>query len=176
MCLYVRVADSAFNLSSAVAAVDHPWPGFDPCEKVNETGQRVAKFAERHGVPFEFHGLTGKWESFKARDFDLRDDEVLAVISVNMHKISDECVLSGSPRELLLKRIRSLNPKVRMYGNMTKYQQAAICISLALLPCTEGKYCRLTHILVYLLGPNYEMRRDQIWDAGLCLRRFERSL
>lgn len=111
---------SAFNLSCAVAAVDHPWPGFDPCEKVNETGQRIAKFAERYGIPFEYHGFVGKFESFKARDFDLRDDEMLAVISVNMHRISDDCVLSGSPRELLLKRIRSLNPKVRVYENMAE--------------------------------------------------------
>lgn len=97
-----------------VAGIDLPWPGVDPCKKSNETGERLAKFAKRWGVPFEFKSFAGKWESFKARDFDLKDDEVLAVKCCNMHKILDECVLSGSPRELLLKRIRSLNPKVYM--------------------------------------------------------------
>lgn len=97
-----------------MAGIDHPYPGVDPCKKINETGQRLAEFAKKWGVPFEFQALAGKWESFTARDFDLRDDEVLVVKACCMSKVHDECVLSGSPRELLLKRIRSLNPKVYM--------------------------------------------------------------
>ena len=96
-----------------MAGVDFPYPGFDPLKKINDTGQRIAKIAKMWGIPFEFRGLTGKWESFTARDFDLRTDEVLAVKTCYTHTIHDDCVLSGSPRELVLKRIRSLNPKVR---------------------------------------------------------------
>ncbi|KAG0603507.1 hypothetical protein M758_10G098800 [Ceratodon purpureus] len=96
-----------------MTGVDFPYPGFDPLKKINDTGQRIAKIAKMWGIPFEFRGLTGKWESFTARDFDLRTDEVLAVKTCYTHTIHDDCVLSGSPRELVLKRIRSLNPKVR---------------------------------------------------------------
>jgi hypothetical protein len=96
-----------------VAGVDLPYPGFDPLKKLNDTGQRIAKLAETWGIPFEFQGIAvRKWESYTARDFDLRSDEVLAVKVCHSHTIYDDCVLSGSPRELILKRIRSLNPKV----------------------------------------------------------------
>jgi hypothetical protein len=100
-----------------MTGVDHPYPGIDPCKKINETGNRLAKFAKKWGVPFEFQAFAGKWESFKARDFDLRDDEVLVVKVCNVRKIHDESVLSGSPRELSLKRIRSLNPKVLIFDD-----------------------------------------------------------
>lgn len=96
--------------------VDLPYPGFDPLKKINDTGQRIAKLAGTWGIPFEFQGIAvRKWESYTARDFDLRSDEVLAVKVCNSHTIYDDCVLSGSPRELMLKRIRSLNPKVFIF-------------------------------------------------------------
>lgn len=117
-----------------MTGVDYPYPGVDPCKKINETGNRLAEFAKKWGVPFEFQAFAGKWESFKARDFDLRDDEVLVVQACNMRKNHDECVLSGSPRELSLKRIRSLNPKVFIFDDtsaafnaplfMTRFREA----------------------------------------------------
>lgn len=94
--------------------VDVPYPGDDPCWKIHQTGRRLAEFAKMWNVPFEFHALAGKWESFTAKDFNLRSDEVLAVTSHKMHNILDESVLGSSPRELLLRRIRSLNPKVSL--------------------------------------------------------------
>lgn len=110
----IYVAQFYLKISSAMSGVDVPCPGFDPCKRLKDNGQRIAKLAKMWGIPFEFRGLAGKWESFTARDFNLRDDEVLAVKLCCIHTIHDECVLSGSPRELLLKRVRSLNPKVHM--------------------------------------------------------------
>ncbi|KAG0566949.1 hypothetical protein KC19_7G099200 [Ceratodon purpureus] len=98
-----------------MTGVDYPSPGDDPCRKIHETGRRLAEFAKRWGVPFEYHALAGEWESFTAKDFNLRDDEVLAVTSVKVHHISDESVVGASPRELLMRRIRSLNPKVFIF-------------------------------------------------------------
>lgn len=95
-----------------ITGVDVPYPGEDPCWKIEQTGRRLAEFAKMWNVPFEFHALAGKWESFTARDFNLRSDEVLAVITHRLHNILDVSVLGASPRELLLRRIRSLNPKV----------------------------------------------------------------
>jgi hypothetical protein len=98
---------------SAMAGIEFPHPGDDPLKKLHETGRRLAEFAKKWGVPFEYHALAGSsWELFTAKDFDLRKEEVLAVSTYKMHLISDEGVLGASPRELLLRRIRSLNPKV----------------------------------------------------------------
>jgi hypothetical protein len=98
--------------SSAVSGIDIPYPGDDPLKKLHGLGRRLEKFANWYGVPFEFQALAGNWESFTARDIDIRKDEVLAVSSHRTHLVHDEGVLGASPRELLLRRIRSLNPKV----------------------------------------------------------------
>lgn len=75
-------------------------------------GRRLEQFAKKYRVPFEFQALAGNWESFTARDINIRKDEVLAVSAHRAHLIHDEGVLSASPREVLLRRMRSLNPKV----------------------------------------------------------------
>lgn len=95
-----------------MAGIDYAYPGNDPALKINETGRRLAEFAKSYGVPFEFVPLAGNWESFTARDMNLRDDEVLAVCSDRLHTLLDESVMATSPRELVLRRIRSMNPKV----------------------------------------------------------------
>jgi len=95
-----------------MTGIDYPYPGNDPALKINETGRRLAEFAKSCGVPFEFVALAGNWESFTARDMNLRDDEVLAVCSDRLHTLLDESVMATSPRELVLRRIRSMNPKV----------------------------------------------------------------
>ena len=102
--------------SSAVSAIDLPYPGDDPLKKINGVGRRLKQFAQRFGVEFEFQALArNNWESITARDIDIRKEEVLAVCCNRCHLMHDEGVLGASPRELLLKRIRSLNPKVRTF-------------------------------------------------------------
>lgn len=98
-----------------ITGIDHPHPGNDPDLKVKETGRRLTGFAKTYNVPFEFVGLAGSWESFTARDMNLRDDEVLAVCSDRLHTLLDESVMATSPRELVLRRIRSMNPKVFVF-------------------------------------------------------------
>lgn len=99
-----------------MAGIDSPHPGDDPCLKINETGRRLEAFAKKWNVPFEFVALAGPWESFTARDMNLRDDEVLAVCSDKLHSLLDESVMATSPREVVLKRIRCMNPKVNICG------------------------------------------------------------
>ena len=98
---------------SAMAGIEFPHSGDDPLKNLNETGRRLEEFAKKWAVPFEYHALAGsKWELFTQKDFDLRKEEVLAVTTSKMHLVNDEGVLGASPRELVLRRIRSLNPKV----------------------------------------------------------------
>lgn len=68
------------------------------------------------GVPFEFHAIAEKWEAITPAHLLLRDDEVLAVNSMfRFRHLLDESVTAASPRNLVLSRIRSLNPKVFSY-------------------------------------------------------------
>ena len=99
-----------------MAGIDYPYPGNDPALKINETGRRLEEFAKGCSLPFEFVAMPGNWESFTARDMNLRDDEVLAVCSDRMHTLLDESVMAASPREVVLRRIRSMNPKVHIYS------------------------------------------------------------
>ena len=97
-----------------MAGIDLPHPGSDPCLKLHETGHRLELIAKDWGVQLEFVALAGSWESFTARDMSLREDEVLAVCSDKLHTLLDESVMATSPRELVLRRIRNMNPKVHI--------------------------------------------------------------
>lgn len=104
--------DSITSLCSVLAGIDTPHSGNDPCLKIKETGSRLEAIAKDCGVQLEFVALAGSWESFTARDMCLREDEVLAVCSDKLHTLLDESVMATSPREVVLRRIRSMNPKV----------------------------------------------------------------
>lgn len=95
-----------------MTVIDSASPGDDPASKLHETGRRLTAFAKDVNLPFEFVGLAGNWESFTARDMNLRDDDVLLVYSVGLHRLLDASVVASSPREVVLRRIRSINPKV----------------------------------------------------------------
>jgi hypothetical protein len=97
-----------------VAGIDVPHPGNDPCLKIHETKGRLEAIAKIWNVQLEFVALAGSWESFTARDMNLREDEVLAVCSDKLHSLLDESVMATSPREVVLRRIRSMNPKVHI--------------------------------------------------------------
>lgn len=114
LVMLVSLLSSVISLSSAVAGIDLPHPGNDPCLKIHETGRRLEAIAKDCGVQLEFVALTGSWESYTARDMSLREDEVLAVWSEKLHTLLDESVMATSTREVVLRRIRSMNPKVHI--------------------------------------------------------------
>uniref|UniRef100_A0A7I4FJP5 GRAS family protein n=1 Tax=Physcomitrium patens TaxID=3218 RepID=A0A7I4FJP5_PHYPA len=91
--------------------------GFRPSARIQDTGRRLAKLAKQMGVPFEFHAIAEKWEAITPAHLLLRDDEVLAVNSMfRFRHLLDESVTAASPRNLVLSRIRSLNPKIFVQG------------------------------------------------------------
>jgi len=96
-----------------VSGIDRPQPGFRPSERIQETGRRLARVADHVGVPFEFHAIAEKWEAITPAHLFLRNDEVLAVNCMfRLRHLLDESVMAASPRNLVLSRIRSMNPKV----------------------------------------------------------------
>jgi hypothetical protein len=102
-------------LAYFVSGIDRPQAGFRPSERIQETGRRLAQVAEDYGVPFEFHAIAEKWEAITPAHLFLRSDEVLAVNCIfRLRHLMDESIMAASPRNLVLKRIQSMNPKVPM--------------------------------------------------------------
>lgn len=88
----------------------------NPLSRVEGCGRRLAKFAERLGVPFEYHGLAQRFEEITPAKISLRDYEVLAVTChYRLHYLMDETVVATHPRKSVLTTIRRLNPKVSLY-------------------------------------------------------------
>nr|GME01016.1 scarecrow-like protein 14 [Ipomoea batatas] len=100
-----------------ITGIDLPQPGFRPAERVEETGKRLANYAERFNVPFEFNAIAKKWETIKIEDIKINKDEVLVVNCLfRLRNLLDETVVVNSPRDIVLKLIRELNPHVFIQG------------------------------------------------------------
>ncbi|KAK6145374.1 hypothetical protein DH2020_022194 [Rehmannia glutinosa] len=100
-----------------VTGIDLPCPGFRPSQRVEETGRRLARYAETFNVPFEFHAIAQKWETIKLKDLKINKDEVLAVNCLyRFRNLLDETVIVNSPRNIVLNLIRKMNPAVFVLG------------------------------------------------------------
>ncbi|KAJ7530349.1 hypothetical protein O6H91_15G090500 [Diphasiastrum complanatum] len=101
-----------------ITGIDCPQPGFKPASRVDETGRWLAHFARLWGVPFEYHALAIKWENIQPASLHLRhDDEVLIVnCMLRLRHLTDETMMAESPRKIVLKKIRSMNPKIFVQG------------------------------------------------------------
>ncbi|BFG22699.1 hypothetical protein CerSpe_089730 [Prunus speciosa] len=96
-----------------ITGIDLPRPGFRPVEMVEETGLRLANYAETYRVPFEFNAIAQTWDTIQIEDLKIDRDEVLVVNSVHrLRRLLDETVMVESPKDLVLKLIRKINPDV----------------------------------------------------------------
>lgn len=100
-----------------ITGIDCPQPGFRPAERVEETGCRLADYAKSFGVPFEYKAIASKWENVDVEELSLRSDEVLVVNCLyRMRHLLDETVVVESPRNIVLNKIRKMNPRVFILG------------------------------------------------------------
>ncbi|KAH8940666.1 hypothetical protein BDL97_15G101100 [Sphagnum fallax] len=101
-----------------VTGIDHPRePNSTSSERVQETGQRLAKFAKLCGVPFEYIAIAKEWENITLDELDLKEREVLAVnCFFRLQHLLDNQVVPANPRLFILKMIRTMNPKVFVTG------------------------------------------------------------
>lgn len=99
-----------------ITGIERPQPGFRPAERVEETGRRLAKYCERFNVPFEYQAIaTQNWETIKLDDLKINhaEGEVLAVNCLfRFNNLLDETVTLDSPRDAVLRLIRSMNPDI----------------------------------------------------------------
>ncbi|CAK9133601.1 unnamed protein product [Ilex paraguariensis] len=100
-----------------ITGIDFPHPGFRPSERVEETGRRLANYAETFKVPFEFNGIAQKWETIQIEDLKIDKDEVLVVNCLyRFRNLLDETVVLNSPRDIVLNLIRKMNPDIFIQG------------------------------------------------------------
>lgn len=100
-----------------ITGIDLPCPGFRPSARVEETGRRLAGYAETFGVPFEFNAIAQKWETIKLEDIIIEKDELLVVSCLfRFRNLLDETVIVNSPRNIVLNLIRKMNPAVFVLG------------------------------------------------------------
>ncbi|GER35650.1 GRAS family transcription factor [Striga asiatica] len=101
-----------------ITGIDFPQPGFRPAERVEDTGRRLARYCERFGVPFEYKAMACRWETVRAEDLGIEENEVVAVNCLyRLHNVEDETVISdGSPRDAVLKLMREIKPRIFVQG------------------------------------------------------------
>ncbi|KAL5580977.1 hypothetical protein UlMin_013419 [Ulmus minor] len=100
-----------------ITGIELPQRGFRPAERVQETGNRLAKYCERYGVPFEYNAIAQKWETIQIEDIKIDKNEVLAVNCLFRFKnLLDESVVVNSPRNVVLKLIRKIHPDIFVHA------------------------------------------------------------
>ncbi|KAL0401342.1 UNVERIFIED_CONTAM: Scarecrow-like protein 14 [Sesamum latifolium] len=100
-----------------ITGIDLPCPGFRPSERVEETGRRLARYAETFKVPFEFNAIAQKWETITLEDLKINTNELVVVNCLfRFRNLLDETVMVNSPRNIVLNLIRKMNPAVFVLG------------------------------------------------------------
>lgn len=100
-----------------ITGIDLPQSGFRPADRIEETGARLADYARSFNVPFEFKAIAARWENVRVEHLDIRKDELLVVNCLYRFKtLLDESVVAESPRDIVLKTIRKMNPDVFIHG------------------------------------------------------------
>ncbi|KAF8006116.1 hypothetical protein BT93_K0427 [Corymbia citriodora subsp. variegata] len=100
-----------------ITGIDLPQPGFRPAERVEETGRRLANYAEIFKVPFEYNAIAKRWEFIKLEELKIDRDEVTIVNCMYRFKnLFDETVTEESSRDIVLNLIRRAQPELFLHG------------------------------------------------------------
>ncbi|KAJ6827958.1 scarecrow-like protein 9 [Iris pallida] len=100
-----------------ITGIDLPQSGFRPRERLDETGRRLTEYAKFFGVPFEYKGISGRWEDVSVEDLNIDKDEVLVVNCLYMFRnLADETVAVDCPRNMVLNTIRKMKPDIFIHG------------------------------------------------------------
>ncbi|XP_047981830.1 scarecrow-like protein 14 [Salvia hispanica] len=100
-----------------ITGIDFPQSGFRPAERVSDTGDRLARYCQRFGVPFEYKAIAQKWESIKLEELEIERGELLVVNCLHrLPNVPDETVVVDSPRDQVLKLIKRIDPDMFIQG------------------------------------------------------------
>ncbi|KAI3519939.1 hypothetical protein L1887_09159 [Cichorium endivia] len=100
-----------------ITGIDFPCRGFRPSQRVEETGRRLANYAETFNVPFKFKAIAQKWDTITLEDLELDRNETLIVnCSYRFRYLLDETVIVDSPRNKVVNLIREMDPDMFIQG------------------------------------------------------------
>ncbi|TQD71922.1 hypothetical protein C1H46_042541 [Malus baccata] len=100
-----------------ITGIEFPQLGFRPAERVEETGRRLAAYAEKFNMPFEYNAIAKKWETITLEELKIDKDGVLVVNFLYQGKnLLDESVFVDSVRNRVLDLIRRINPDIFIHG------------------------------------------------------------
>ncbi|TVU18328.1 hypothetical protein EJB05_34418, partial [Eragrostis curvula] len=100
-----------------ITGIDVPRPGFRPLEIIEEAGKRLADYAKRFEVPFEYQGISSRFETIQIEDLNIEEGELLIINCMDrMENLGDETVAMNSARDRVLKIMRRMNPNVFILG------------------------------------------------------------
>lgn len=100
-----------------MTAIELPQPGFRPAQRVERTGQRLKKCAERFNVPFEYTAIAQRWETIMPEDIIIDGDEITIVNCMyRLRNIIDDTLGGDSPRDSVLNLIKKMKPDLFVHG------------------------------------------------------------
>ncbi|XP_015581974.2 scarecrow-like protein 9 [Ricinus communis] len=100
-----------------ITGIDFPQPGFRPAERVEETGRRLATYAKKFNVPFEYNAIAKKWETIKFEELKIDREEIIVVTCFYRAKnLLDETVVVDSPKDIVLRLVKKINPNIFILG------------------------------------------------------------
>eukprot|EP00249_Psilotum_nudum_P009808 c22166_g1_i1 orf=368-2614(-) len=99
-----------------ITGIDNPHPGLNPAERLEDTGRRLADYARTCRVTLEYQAVACRAEKLDLNDLNLRENEVVVVNCINrLRHVMDETA-GSTARQTVLKKMRSINPKVFVLG------------------------------------------------------------
>ncbi|KAJ9180710.1 hypothetical protein P3X46_008923 [Hevea brasiliensis] len=100
-----------------ITGIDFPQPGFRPAERVEETGRRLATYAKKFNVPFEYSAIAKKWETIKLEELKIDREEVIVVTCFyRARNLLDETVAVDSQKDIVLQLVRKINPDIFIHA------------------------------------------------------------
>ncbi|OEL29014.1 Scarecrow-like protein 9 [Dichanthelium oligosanthes] len=100
-----------------ITGIDVAETGFRPCKRIEETGKRLAEYAEMFNVPFQYQGLASRWENICIEDLNIDKDEVLIINCLyQMKNLGDATEDIDSARDRVLRLMKRINPGVLIIG------------------------------------------------------------
>nr|XP_011461323.1 PREDICTED: scarecrow-like protein 11 [Fragaria vesca subsp. vesca] len=99
-----------------ITGIEFPQSGLQPSGRLEETGNRLAKYCKRFNVPFKYNFIAQSWETIQYEDIKLDRDELTVVNCLyRLKNLPDETEIN-SPRDTVLKLIRRINPEMFIHG------------------------------------------------------------
>ncbi|GFP91536.1 scarecrow-like protein 9 [Phtheirospermum japonicum] len=100
-----------------ITGIEFPQPGFRPAERIEESGRRLARYAKKFNVPFEFNAIAQNWETIKIEDLKIEKGEFVAVNCLyRAENLPDEADSEECSRNMVLNLIRKINPDSFIHG------------------------------------------------------------